>query len=135
LGTSTIGDIMGFLNGYTYLSNNNILNLPYPCNFLGPKNLMIKCNNIILNNYDSFSKTENILANIPINVPPFGFIIYDNDTEANLIENFNIDYLEILITDENNNLINFNNIEWNLTLTINTNIEVIKNKFYIDEYL
>lgn len=136
LGSSTIGDILGFKNGFTYISNNNSLTLPYPCNFLGPKNLFIKINNLILGNYDTNSKTENTLSNIPVNVPPFGFISYDNDNvDGNLIENHNVDYLEILITDENNNLINFNNVEWNLTLNINSNIEIMKNENTITEHL
>jgi hypothetical protein len=137
LGSSTIGNILGFENGLNYMSdNNNKIVLPYPANFIGAKNLYIKCPNLILNNYDSVTRTENTLCSIPISVPPYSLIIYDNDDEGSIIENKQINYLDIEISDELAQLVNFHNIDWNITITIKTIVELNKIKTNnFDDYL
>ena len=61
---------------------------------------------------------------------------YDNKTiSKNLIKNSQLDYLDVSIYDDNNNLIDFNGIEWNIVLEIETTLQVQQNIKTIDEYL
>lgn len=88
LSTSTCYNLMGFDSDLQYDSTDNIITILFPCNFLGSKNLYLKCPNIILENYNTTTKDYSTLLTIPINVPPFGFIIYENKTNSrNLIKN------------------------------------------------
>ena len=51
--------------------------------------------------------------------PPIGVICYVNQTNTNFIINdMNITVININVTDDNNNLINFNNVDWYMTFTI-----------------
>jgi hypothetical protein len=114
---------MGFVSGTTYYSDvNNQIVMPYQCNFLGITRLKIKSSIIQTNNIDSFSKGKsNILCTIPVNNASFGLIIYNNISQFKTIyPNNNLDYIDISITDDNDNLIDFNGIDINITLQIDT---------------
>jgi hypothetical protein len=96
---------------------------PNQCNFLGVKRLKIKSNILATNNIDSSSggRVNNLLTTIPVNNASFGLIIYNNISQFKTIyPNSNLDYIDISITDEDDNLINFNGIDIYLTLQIDT---------------
>jgi hypothetical protein len=132
--TSTCNKLMGF--DITLNSVSNIINFPYPANFLGTKNIFIKCPNIILDNYNTFTKDYITLLSIPVDVPPFGIILYENTSNTkNLIKNFHLDRLDINIYDDDDNLIDFNNINWSITVEIESNIQMMVNNLNIGEYL
>ena len=96
LATSTCYNLMGFKSDTQYNSVSNIIEILYPCNFLGTKNLYLKFPNIILENYNTTTKDHSTLLTIPVNVPPFGFILYENKTNSkNLIKNQQLDILQI----------------------------------------
>jgi hypothetical protein len=111
--------------------------MPYPANFLGTQNLYIKTTNLILENYNTSTKDYITLFTIPVNVPPFGIIMYDNTAGSkNYVKNkFSVNNLEIIITDDNNNKIDFNNTDWTITIEIEATIQVIQNTKTINEYL
>ena len=46
-----------------------------------------------------------------------------SDVNKNLLNTRTINEIDIMIYDENNNLINFNNLDWNITLIITTEIK------------
>ena len=52
--------------------------------------------------------------------PPFSQIVYDNATNDSCLMplDFSADHLEIMITDEHGNFIDFNNIPWYMTLFV-----------------
>jgi hypothetical protein len=63
---------------------------------------------------------SNILCSIPVNQNPYTIISYTNLTNHSI--NLNTNYLSniaIKITDQNNNFINFNNLDWSVTLELN----------------
>ena len=70
----------------------------------------------------SFSNT---LVTIPVDVSPFSMISYTSQSDANknLLNVRTINEIDILIYDENNNLVNFNNLDWDITLIITTEIK------------
>jgi len=131
--SSTCGRILGFDNGTHYYSSLNKIELPFPCNFT-MQNLYIKTPNLLLENYNSFTKDNNTLRNIQINTSPFGMILYENKSNSkNLVKNINaVDELLIQIYDDYGNLVDFNNIPWTITLQVESAIELSQSKTISD---
>jgi hypothetical protein len=90
-----------------------------------------------LENYNTITKDYITLFSIPVNVPPFGIILHDNISGSkNYIKNSSsMDYLEVIVTDDNNNPIDFNNIDWTITLEVETTLQVPQVQKSINEYL
>jgi hypothetical protein len=136
LATSTIYKIMGFNKNTSYSSISNIINLPFPANFLGTNNIFIKCPNLLLENYNTATKDYITLLSIPVNVEPFGIIQFLNQASIkNLVKNFQMNKLEIQITDDDNNLIDFNNLEWNISIEIESVMQLNYNTKTLEDYL
>ncbi len=120
---TTVYKVLG-LQKKNYISLNNSIIFDYPCNFLGTKNLYIK-SNIILDNFNTSTKDYITITNIPVSVEPFGILLYNNYSNSkHIIKNKNLDNIEIKIYDDDNNLVDFNNIEWSITLEIESYINV-----------
>ena len=115
--TSTIYRIMGFTKNTTYTSSNHVLVLPYNCNFNGLNSLNIAFSNLNTPNIDSFNKSNSsIIQSVPI-VAGSNQIIFTKTHDFNfIIRQDLIDFIEIYIQDDLENLLNFNNHNWNLTL-------------------
>ena len=76
------------------------------------------------------------MKSIPVNVPPFGLILYNNiENIESLVKNSQIDNLNIEIYDDEDTLINMNNQDWSITIELNTTLQVSYNTQSIDEYL
>ena len=101
---------------------------PFPCNFAGITRLKIVSEKLATYSRDS-STITNVLATIPVNAPPFGILLYQNTSnfKAMLRERV-IDFFDIRIYDDFNNLINFNGIEFGITLQI----DIIRNYSNMD---
>lgn len=116
----TINKVLGFAVGTTYTSVGGILIAPYPLNLLGILKLKITSYELQTGNYDSsVGSNLNVLAVIPIEAGSFGLILYDNisNTQA-LITNPTLDGFDLKIYGDDNNLVNFNGIGWNITLML-----------------
>ena len=74
LSTTTCYKLIGCAKNTTYASSSNVINLPFLCNFLGTKNLYINTTNIVLDNYNSATKTYSTLLCIAVSVSPYGII-------------------------------------------------------------
>ena len=99
----------------------SVLTASYPLNLLGAKQILIKSTQLSISSFDS--KTLGIndtLACIVNGVAPFGLVQYEmtNELNKNLLINPNISTVDIRITDENDNLYDFNNINWTMTLCL-----------------
>ena len=68
--------------------------------------------------------SSNILVTIPSDVSPFSMISYNSqsDTNKNLLNIRTINEIDINIYDENNNYIDFNNLDWTITLIISSEV-------------
>jgi hypothetical protein len=114
---STIKNIIGFdsnLTGTTFI-------MPYPLNLLGTKKLFINSQILNISSFDSVNTNKtNIIATIPIDQPFYNMVSYTSAIDTNQHElRLNIlDGIDIQIYDEDNNFINFNNIDWNITLNL-----------------
>jgi hypothetical protein len=61
----------------------------------------------------------NVLATVPIEAPTFGVILYDNITNIKTrLNNNQLDGFDILILDDDNNAVNFNNVNWCISVLI-----------------
>jgi hypothetical protein len=78
--------------------------------------------------------SSSLLASLSVDQPPFGLIIYQNQSGIKYtLKNIEVQNIDIQITDENYNYINFNNIDWSFVfciytvydLTINPNAPLI----------
>lgn len=131
---TTLYEVLG-LENRDYVSTNNQISSSYPMNLLGSKSLKVVIPNLILSNYNTETQDYSTLATIAINVEPYGIIMYSNFTNStHIIKNKTIDFLEIKIYDDDGNLIDFQNIEWSITLEINSYIVQNYDPTTIDKY-
>ena len=81
---------------------------------LGTRKLKICSDKLSLNNMDSYSKSQSIIQFIPVNCQPFGMILFNNATDKLCtIKSTSIDEVDI-----KNHYIDFNGINWCITLAI-----------------
>lgn len=119
LQVSSMFSILG-LNLSTHTSTSFTLTADYPLNLLGITKLKIQSINLCAYNADSATYGySNNIAILPVDQPSFGLIIYENKSNAlYTFRDSRLDEIDIQITDQNDNLVNFNNIDWNLTILL-----------------
>lgn len=131
--SSLIYKILGLENStYTGIFSGSHFELvfTFPLNVLGTKSLFIKLNNIILDNLNLATLDKATLKSIPVNVPPFGIIMYNNtENIETLVKNGETDYIHLQICDDDNNLVDFNNVDWNICLEIKSKLSMIKTNY------
>jgi hypothetical protein len=118
LSSSSIKSILGFINNVAIIST---VELPFPLNLLGVKKLSIKSDALAISAYSSYNfSTSNTLTTIPVDEPPFNMISYINqsDINTNILQSRTLNIIDISIVDENNNLIDFNNCDWSISLCL-----------------
>lgn len=127
--------VIGFRYGCIYNSVNNILIAPFPCNFGLIPRLHIKSDTFAFKNIDSFSKGRTrTLAVVPVNAPSTSMILYNNFTSAKIINSHtNISTIRIDITDDFRNFIDFQNIDWSMTLQIDVVNDIIQDLNDLDD--
>ena len=110
---STIYEVLGFVVGTNYNSASSKIIAPYPLNLLGTLRLRICSYELSTNNIDF------CLITLPIEVGNFGLIQYTNITNIKAtLNNTSLDSFDISIIDDNNNYINFNNINWTMSFVL-----------------
>jgi hypothetical protein len=126
------------------VSSSNVYRCLYPLNLLGIEKLSIKSERLAVQSVSSVDYSfSNTLITIPVDVSPFSMISYNSqsDVNKNLLNVRSINEIDIQIFDEDNNLVNFNNLDWNMTLVITSEIKfdqqeislnTLLNKNYID---
>ena len=110
--------------------------LPYPLDLLGKTKLFINSANLANVAYSSYGNGfSTTIASIPVNVPPFSLIQYSCqvDQQKNILTNRVLDGIDIQILDQNNQLVNFNNIPWSITLVLSIE-KMDANKFHIQNF-
>lgn len=110
---STIYEVLGFVVGTNYNSVSSKIIAPYPLNLLGTLRLRICSYELSTNNIDF------TLITLPIETGNFGLIQYTNITNIKAtLNNVSLDGFDISIIDDDNNYINFNNINWTMTFVL-----------------
>lgn len=110
----------------THTSSSFSLVADYPLNLLGITK--IKIQSINLNTYNADSSNNGFSNNvglIPVDQPSFGLIVYENKSSSKFLLRDNlVNEIDLQLLDQNNNLINFNNLDWSLTILIETTREI-----------
>ena len=125
---STINEIIGFDSVASYTSTGNVLLGEHCCSLIGTKKLKISSSALRTSGLSSGGGGD-LLGIIPVNAPPYGLILYENNSsnEGGLLLNRVIGNIDITLTDESNRYINYNNVEYSITLAITTT-RVLKSK-------
>ena len=131
--TSTIYQIMGFIQNTQYNSILKSITFPYLCNFNGYQNININIENINTENIDSLCKSNSsIIASIQID-STLQQINYNktNDFKFEIKDNV-LSYIQLSLRDDLENLINLNNQHFNLTIQFEEliNIKRYRNSFH-----
>jgi len=130
-------NILGLVNDTSYTSTYNgtsyILSCPYCCDFSGIPCIDIKTATFNLNNTDSYHGSRtNTIASIPVNSK--NIVYYNNYTHYNSIfKNTHLEELNLMIQDENDNFIDFNNLNWSITFQIDVIYEHIEDIDTLDD--
>jgi hypothetical protein len=133
---STLLNVLGTTSSIVSVST--VYTCPYPLNLLGVQKLSIKSERLAIHSVSSIDFSfSNTLVTIPCDVPPYSLISYisQSDQNKNLLNIRNINELDIQIYDENNNLIDFNNLDWTITLTISSELSTNDQKYYLNDIL
>jgi len=111
---STINKIIGLdTNDIT----NTIIEMPYVVNFLPIPRINFKCSSLNLNNYNYNDGSSDLFLSLQNNTGQLMTINYINQTQLEFtLETRTLSELTIFVMDDNNNYINFNNINWCMTL-------------------
>ena len=109
--------ILGFAT--TYLYTGATITSTYPINLLGIKRISIKSFSLGISNYSSVGG-DITLTTIPSDQPPFCMLSYinQNPDDRQLVNVKTISQIDIMLLDENDNLLDFNNIPWTITLML-----------------
>jgi len=93
----------------------------FPLNLLGINKIYLSTNNLQTYNYDSGKQGySNILATIEVDAPPYSIILYKNQTQTfNILRNPDVNSFTTELKDDVGNFLDFNNIDWNITLALN----------------
>ena len=120
--------ILGIVGWENQISVDGSYTAAYPLNLLGIKVISIKSSILAISAYTSETLGfSNTLATIPVDVPSFNMVSYvsNNDLDKHILRTKFIDAIDISIMDEDENLIDFNNINWTLTLSLSIEREDI----------
>lgn len=117
---SSISKVIGFASTLTYISSGLSLTAPFPVSLLTIKKLKVCSTMLSTQSLDSNNLgTINLLNTIPVNAPAYSIITYENKQPYGpILRNKIIDYIDIQILDDNNNFVNFNNVDWTITLSM-----------------
>ena len=126
--TNSLFPVIGFATGSQYSSIARTLTAPYPVNFSGLNRLIISSPSFNTENISCYAEGYNrSLASVPVNNTNSSVIYYSNVTNhRNTFYQHNVNQVQIDIYDDFQNLVNFNNIDWSMTLQIDTVSESIK---------
>lgn len=96
---------------------------PLPANFLGVTKIKILSDALSGNNFDSNNLTTTTMVDtISATATSFGVTLYNSLGRESFVKAKRIDDIDIQLLDQNNNFIDFNGINWTMTLIINTHL-------------
>ena len=129
----TMGNVLGI--GTSSIAGTTTI-CTYPLNLLNKSKLFIQSNSLFNVAYTSYNLGfTTTIAAIPVNQPPYNLINYVSLSESDkvVIHNTTLNSIDIQILDETDNFINFNNIDWSMTLCLSIEREDQK-KMHIENF-
>ena len=127
-GSNSIFNIIGFLPGTVYSSVAFILTAPFSVNFGGIQKVNVKSSTFTLANSDSKNKSlTKTMASIPVSSIQGGYVFYNNITNfKSIFKNHELSSINIDIKDDFGNYIDFNNVDWSMTLQVDIVSEIVQ---------
>ena len=117
---STISSVIG-LGSSSLTSVANTLTLPNCVNFLPLPRLNFRAP-LKLKNFNQTDNSSDIILSLQNNAPQQGLITFSNNSGLRfLIQDKSITSFLLSVTDDKNNLVNFNGVDWYLTFQIDIN--------------
>jgi hypothetical protein len=134
-GLNSIFPIIGFASGFQYTSSGNNLLSPYSVMFGGLTKINIMSSTFNLSNADSKTRGQvQTISSIPVSTIQGGYILYSNYTNfKSVFRNHSLSSINIQIQDDFKNDIDFNNVDWTITLQIDVIKEVIQSIDNLDD--
>ena len=97
----------------------------FPANFLGVTKIKLSSDNLAGTNVDSSQlKTTTLIDTISVTATPFGLTIFNSLGRETLMKAKRIEEVDLELRDQDDNLIDFNNAEWCISIIINTHRRV-----------
>jgi hypothetical protein len=97
----------------------------FPANFLGVTKIKLSSDNLAGTNVDSSQlKTTTLIDTISVAATPFGLTIFNSLGRETLMKAKRIEEVDLELRDQDDNLIDFNNAEWCISIIINTHRRV-----------
>ena len=97
----------------------------FPANFLGITKIKLSSDNLAGTNVDSSQlKTTTLIDTISVAATPFGLTIFNSLGRETLMKAKRIEEVDLELRDQDDNLIDFNNAEWCISIIINTHRRV-----------
>lgn len=125
-----INNVIG-LGSEDITSSGLTLEFPYVVNFLPIQRINFKSNFFNFKNYNQSDNSSDVFLSVQNNAPQQAIIYYKNDGNIKyLVEDKSITSFLVTVTNDVNQLINFNNIDWYLTFQID--IEYIEYQNNLD---
>jgi len=119
--------LIGLVPSQSYTSSGNYLTSQYSVNFSGLQTLKIKSSTFSFKNIDSLSgSTTATICSVPVSSTTM-INYYTLTGYKSTFKNYELNSIDIAITDDKNNYIDFSNIDWSLTLQIDITNETIEN--------
>ena len=111
---------IGLVPTTTYTIIGSTFTYPRLFNVINPKKLKIFSNNLAIDSFDSVGNaTTNLIETLSVNAAPFGLILYNNlDNTYGHMRNSYLSTVDIQIRDEFGNFVNFNAIDWTMTIVL-----------------
>jgi len=131
IGCNSIFSIIGFGSGIKYHSTGTpiaTIQAPFSVAFGGLSKVNIKTSTFNLSNSDSYAKGNvQTICSLPVSSIQGGYIFYNNMTNfKSIFRNHELSSINIQIQDPQNNYIDFNNVDWTITLQIDIVKEIIQ---------
>lgn len=118
--TTTMWNVLGFNTGVAASASSNTIVCPNPLNLLGIKKLKVYSDSLAIQSIDSKNlSTSSLVDTIPVISPPYELNQYFNPQAPYSKISVNlINQIDIKILDEDGNFINFNGVDWTITLVL-----------------
>jgi len=102
----------------------------FPANFLGVTKIKMSSDNLAGTNLDSSQlKTTTLVDTISVSATPFGLTIFNSLGRETLMKAKKLEEIDIQLKDQDDNLLDFNNADWCISIIINTHRRM---KFSVD---
>lgn len=104
------------------------------CNLSGTSSVYININNLSMTNLDSRGDLNGVIAKLNVNAAPAEFIFYQQtENQYFIIGDRQIDKFHVSLTDDDNELLDLNGVDWSVTFTVH--FSLIRNKISVNDWL